>query len=177
MTTINAVGQQYAYGAPSGIVEADISITPDGQQYAWLVGTATVTVVSNINVTINASSQGYQWQLGIPTLNLTTVVNAIGQQYAYQFGQIIVQTSTSASVFAVGQQYNWAGSSPSIQITQGNPIVIVPPPTGETFIIEGCPQMDTNAQLESACGQSTTTQAYRYDGTLIYNGLHTYGAS
>jgi hypothetical protein len=179
MTTVNAVGQQYGYLQPGGVTRADSTIYPDGQQYAWLVGTATVSIVNALNVVINPSSQSYVYQLGTPTLQLTTFVTAVGQQINWQLGSVVVQTSTNASVFPVGQQYNYGVGNPLIQIMNGNPpnpIVIVPAP-GETFTIEGCPKVDTMMTIESGCGQSTAPQSYIYNGVLLYNGVHTYGAS
>jgi hypothetical protein len=198
-TTVNAVGQQYAYilgtplvqsnttqvfatgqqenyQQPGGVAGVDIAVYPTTQVYAWLTGTATVSILNNQNIVINPSSQVYHWLTGIPTLALTTLVTAIGQQINWQIGHPVIQTSTSATVTAIGQQYAYLQGNILVQIISGNnPIVIVPEP-GSGFVIEGCPKVDTMMTIESDCGQSTTAQMYRYDGVLKYDGTHAYGA-
>jgi hypothetical protein len=178
MANPTIVGQQENYGTAGGIVEADITIYPqptDVLATAWLVGTPTITTLSSVNVNISPFSQSYGYQVGTPTVTSLGQVNATGQQINWQLGHPIVSVIGQTSVAATGQQVNWAFGNASI-ITLSFPIPNPGQPAG-FFLIEGCPVVDTMTQIESQCGQITISTVYRYDGTISFNGVHSFGGS
>lgn len=176
--TINVTGEQYSYSTSSGVIELDRSINVDGQQTAWQIGTPTTFQASNTIVKVNAFSQVYQYQLGLSLLDLEVEQDVIGQQYGYVQGGPVVILSDSTTVGVIGQEYDYAVGIVAIQESSpsSNPIVIQPGP-GSTFQIEGCPRIDTRIMVESDCGQTTSSQLYRYNAVINYNAAHTYGAS
>lgn len=184
--TVPLVGYQLSLGNLGAVTRNDTAITIDGFQLTIGQGILTVSTTNSISAFVNPVIPPLTISLG--TLTGNVAVSLTGFQLGISLGQLSIQTATSAQIQLIGFALTIALGIISIAVPFTPPINPPPPPQfgpGNVLIgiysIEGCPKT-VGYSIEMCPGAPNVPPpqiqtVFKYNGVIVHDGSHTYGAS